>query len=228
MASAQPHPGDVAPARVFLRPVGSPLTIGMSGLAVGSLLQSGLDLHWIAATQRHELGFMLLSLPFLLPLIASVFSYLARDGAAGAALGVLSGTWLALALSHITSTPPSRSGALGLLLLASGGVLACSAVAIALPKPLPGLVFGLAASRFILGGIYQLGAGDAWRDAGGIVGLVVCGLAAYGVLAFELEGEKHRPLLPTFRRGVGRSAVMDGAGAQVDGVVNEPGVRQTT
>jgi hypothetical protein len=30
------------PTRIFLRPIGSPLTIGMSGLAIASLVQSGL------------------------------------------------------------------------------------------------------------------------------------------------------------------------------------------
>jgi succinate-acetate transporter protein len=217
-----------SPARVFLRPIGSPLTIGMSGLAIASLVQAGLDLHWIPVTQTHMVGLILISVPFVLQVIACLYSYLARDGAAGAALGVLSVTWLGLGLVHLNSVPGVRSGALGLLLLAAGGVLALSALAVIVQKPLPGLVFALSAARFVLAGVYELGASSGWQNAAGIVSLVVTGLAGYCVLAFELEGEMHRPVLPTFRRGSARAAILGGPSAQVDQVANEAGVRQTT
>ena len=38
-------------SRIFLRPLGSPLTVGMSGLAIASLVQSGRDLNWVATDQ---------------------------------------------------------------------------------------------------------------------------------------------------------------------------------
>lgn len=219
---------DRPPAQVFLRPIGSPLTIGMAGLAIGSLVQSGFDLRWIADTQAKQVGLILLAGPFVLQLLASVFSYLARDGAGGAGLGVLATTWAAMGLVHIVSVPGSRSGALGLLLIAAAGVLALSGLAVAAAKPLPGLVFLGAAVRFAFAGIYQLGAGGFWRDAAGVDGLVVLGLAAYCILAFELEGQRRQPVLPTFRRGRGAVAVTDGLVAQLDGVAHEAGVRQTT
>lgn len=217
-----------APARVFLRPIGSPLTIGMSGLTIASLVQSGLDLRWISTSQTHEVGLILISVPFVLQLLASVFSYLARDGAAGAALGVLAGTWLGMGLVHLNSTPGSRSGALGLLLLSAAGVLALSVAAVGIAKPLPATALMVSAVRFALAGIYELGATSAWLHAGGIVGLVVAGLAGYCVLAFELEGQRHRPVIPTFRRGGGRAAVLGDPAAQIDGLATEAGVRQTT
>jgi uncharacterized membrane protein len=216
------------PTRIFLRPVGSPLTIAMSGLAVASLVDSGLSLRWLSLSQTHDAGLILLSVPFALQLIACVFAYLSRDGATGAAAGVLSLTWFCIGLIDATSTPGSRSGALGLLLLAAGGVLVLSAAAVMIPKPLPGSIFGLAAIRFIVTGIYLLGASDAWRHAAGIIGLVVVGGAAYAVLAFELEGEQRRPVLPTFRRGRGRLAVVGEPPAHVNGVVGDAGVRQST
>jgi hypothetical protein len=49
------------------------------------------------------IGLILATVPFILQLVASVFSYLGRDGATGAAIGVLSTTWLALGLIHIVS-----------------------------------------------------------------------------------------------------------------------------
>jgi uncharacterized protein len=218
---------DHPPMRVFLRPIGSPLTIGMAALAMASLVQSGFDLRWIAISQATEVGLILLAVPFVLQLLASVFSYLARDGAAGAALGVLATTWGAMGLVHIVSEPGSRSGALGLLLLSAAGVLACSAAAVMSAKPLPALVFLIAATRFALAGIYQLGGGGSWRHAAGVAGLVVLGLAAYCVLAFEVESQQRKPVLPTFRRARAAVAVGDGIDAQVDGVAHEAGVRQT-
>ncbi|HET9721254.1 MAG TPA: hypothetical protein VFP55_14330 [Solirubrobacteraceae bacterium] len=221
--------GSEAPAaHIFLRPLGSPLTIGMSGLSIASLVDSGLNLRWISLNQSHDVGLILLSVPFVLQMVACIFAYLSRDGAAGAALGVLSLTWFSMGLIEATSTPGSRSGALGLLLLVAGGVLFLSAIAVMVPKPLPGSVFALAATRFIITGIYLLGASSGWRHASGILGLVVLGGAAYSVLAFELEGEQHRPILPTFRRGRGRTAVLGDPWSRVDGVTGEAGVRQTT
>ena len=214
--------------RIFLRPIGSPLTLAMSGLAIASLVQSGLDLHWLALDQTRDVGLILVSVPFLLQLVACVFAYLARDGAAGAATGVLSASWLAEGLVHVTSVPGSRSGALGLMLLAAGGVLALSSLAVGMGKPVVATVFLLVALRFIAAGIYYLGGPASWQNAGGIIGLAVVGGAAYCVLAFELEGQKHRPVLPTFRRGRAAAATTQDPEAAIDGVLTEPGIRQTT
>jgi hypothetical protein len=200
----------------------------MSGLAIASLVDSGLDLRWLSLNQTHDVGLILLAVPFGLQLIACIFAYLSRDGAAGATLGVLSLSWFATGLIEATSTPGSRSGALGLMLLVAGSVVILSAVAVVSAKPLPAAVFALAGIRFIVTGIYLLGATGAWRHASGIIGLVVLGGAAYCVLAFELEGQQHHPVLPTFRRGTGRAAVMGEPSVRIDGITAEAGVRQTT
>jgi len=218
---------ELPPTRVFLRPIGSPLTIGMSGLAIASLVQSGYDLGWVAKSQAAQVGLVMLAVPFILQLLASVFSYLARDGAAGTCTGILSTTWLAMGLLHL-SDPGRTSGALGLLLLAAAGVLGLSALAVAGGKLLPGTVFMLSAVRFALAGIYELSSNGSWQNAAGVVGLVVCGLAAYSALAFELEGQQRRTVLPTFRRARGERSLSGDWGEQLDGVVHEPGVRQTS
>jgi uncharacterized protein len=218
-----------APApRIYLRPIGSPLTIGMSGLAIASLVESGVALKWVPSSEAVQAGLILIAVPFVMQLLATIFSYLARDGAAGAATGVLATTWLALGLSHVTAGTAGTIAVLGLLFVAAAGVLALSAVAISLGKPLPGAVFMIAALRFGMAGVYELSAVRAWNDVAGIAGLVVCAGAAYCVLAFELEGQKRRTVLPTLRRGVAELAVSSGTGGQIDGVAREPGVRPTT
>lgn len=214
--------------RIVLRPIGTPITVGMAGLAIASLVQSGLDLHWIAPTQGRDVGFILISVPFLMQGFASVLSYLARDGAAGAALGILSTTWLGYGLIHLTASPGSTSGALGLLLLAASGTLLFSGLAVTVLKPLIGLIFVVEAARWAVAGIYQLSHIHSWQHAAGIIGCVVTGLAGYGAVAFELEGEMHHPVLPTLRRANGRTAIEAGFEAQTQGVINEAGVRQTS
>lgn len=221
-------PMDSVPARIFLRPIGSPLTVGMSGLAVASVVESGYDLGWIPKAQGLEVGLVLVAVPFVLQLLATIFSYLARDGATGAATGVLATSWLALGLLHVASRDGRTIGALGLMLLSSGGVLALSAVAVCSAKPLPGCVFMLAGLRFALAGVYELRAAGVWENVAGIVGLVVAAGAAYCVLAFELEGQQHRPVLPTLRRGRGAVAFSNDVSGQLDGIAREAGVRQTS
>ncbi|MGN6869245.1 MAG: hypothetical protein ACTHMY_12665 [Solirubrobacteraceae bacterium] len=214
-----------APApRIFLRPIGSPLTIGMSGLAIASLVESGVALKWVPSDEAVQAGLILIAVPFVLQLLAAIFSYLARDGAAGAATGVLAASWLALGLLHVSAGTSRTVAVLGLLLVAAGGVLALSSISIGVGKPLLGAVFMLAALRFGLAGVYELSAVTFWKDVAGIVGLGVCAGAAYCVLAFELEGQQRRTVLPTLRRGRAELAVA----AEMDGVAREAGVRQTT
>lgn len=214
--------------RIFLRPIGSPLTIGMSGLAIASLVQSGMDLGRVAKSQSVEVGLILISVPFVLQLLASIFSYLARDGSTGAATGVLATSWLALGLLHISSGSGRPLSSAGLLLISAGGVLALSAAVVSSTKPLPGSVFLLASLRFVLAGVYQLSMADVWNSEAGIAGLVVCAGALYCVVAFELEGQQRRPVLPTLRRGRAVLAASDEVAARLDGVNREAGVRQTT
>jgi uncharacterized protein len=216
------------PVRIVLRPIGSPLTIGMSGLVIASLVESGVALGWAPSSQSVEVGLILLAVPFVLQLLASIFSYLARDGSAGAATGVLATTWLALGLLHISSATGRPLSAAGLLLVSAGGVLVLSALVVSSTKPLPGAVFLLAAVRFVLAGVYELSAAGIWNSVAGVVGLVVCAGAVYCVLAFELEGQQRRAVLPTLRQGRAALSTDGEHAAPPDGINREAGVRQTT
>jgi len=94
---------------------------------------------------------------------------------------------------------------------------------------LPSAVFGVAGIRFALSGVFELGAMHQWGTAAGIAGLVVVALAAYGLLAFDLEAMHDRAILPTFRRGRARAALQPTpTEAAIGDVVHEPGVRQMT
>jgi uncharacterized protein len=219
---------ELSHTHVVLRPIGSPLPLGMSGLAIGSFVESGLALHWIGAADVHQVGLILLAVPFSLQLLACVLAYLARDGTVGAALGVLASSWLAIGLVHLTADPSQSHAALGLMLLASGGALSLSAISASQSKRLTACVFMTASARFMIAGVYLLSGGGAWQTVAGVLGLVLTAAAGYCVLAFELEGQRHKTVLPTFRANSGAAAIRDDFTTQVDEVEHEAGVRLTT
>ena len=188
------------PPRIFLRPIATPLPIGMLALAVGSLILCGIQLKWIPVAQTSVIALCVLGFVVPLQFIGFVFGLLSRDEGAASAMALLFATWLASGLSLLASTPGSTSAALGLLLVAAAGALLVPVV-VALPtKPLISVVVLAAAVRFLLTGIYELGADPSWQTASGIVGLVVVALAWYAGLAFALEAGQRRRILPTLRR----------------------------
>jgi hypothetical protein len=190
-----------ASSTVLLRPLGSPVALGLAGLTAASLVVSGVELGWIAAAERHHVALILLAFPFPLQFVACLIAFWARDGIAGTALGVLSTSWLATAVVWLSSPPAAVSGALGLLLLAAGALLGGAGAVGARGNRLPGAIFVVEGVRFVLAAIHELGAGSAWQDAAGGVGLAVVALAGSAMIASLLRE------------------------AAVDGIAGEAGVR---
>jgi succinate-acetate transporter protein len=222
--------GDAGPrlreTRVILRPLGSPLPLGFAGLAVASFLLTGVDLGWVAETERHHVAAALLAGALPLQTTSFLFALPARDGASATATALLAAAWASVGVNYAMSAPGTTSGALGLALLALGALLILSAAVQAFGKPLAAVAYALAGTRFVLTGIHELTQGHGWQDASGAVGLAIVAVAAYAVVAFELEDALDRPLLPTFRRGRGRRALAAPAEDQLGGLDHEPGVRQ--
>jgi succinate-acetate transporter protein len=213
-----------ARSEIFLRPLGSPLPVGLAGLTVASLVVSGLDLGWVSVSAGHEVGLMLLVAGVPLQLIGLLYALPARDAAAATSMGVLTISWLGMGLTRLLSPPGSVSHSLGLVLLATGGLLACSAAGQAAGKPLLGLTLATAAARLILSGLHELLGSGGLQTVSGIVGLVVAGFAAYMVVALELEDARDHAVLPVIRRGRARRSTTEQA-PDADGAVREAGVR---
>ena len=220
-------PDDRVGTVVSLRPLGSPLGLGFVGLATATLVLAGLQLGWVSADERTLVGAMIIAFAVPLQLIASVLCFLSRDGTAGTGVGTLAGSWLSVGVVLVLSRPGSISGALGLLLLASGTVLILFAGLAGLSKLVPALVLLLAGTRFVLDGIYQLGAGAGWQDVSAAVGLALAAAAVYAAWAMELEDARGRTAAPLGRRGLGRRSLDGPFVDQVDDVEHEPGVRKT-
>jgi succinate-acetate transporter protein len=183
----------------IVRPLGSPMPLGLAGLAVASLLLSGVDLGWIPPAQSTVVGVLVLCTGGALQAVTSLIAFLARDGATASSMGLLSSGWMAIGLCHLVAPPAQSLEALGTLLLGIGVLAMLFCVGMASSKLLPALVIGLGGSRFVLTAVAELSAGGAWKTATGIVGLVVCVLAAYAAWALDLA-DAGRPLLPFGRR----------------------------
>jgi uncharacterized protein len=192
------------PERVFLRPIANPLPLGFLALGGATLLVSALQLGWIATSQGKDVALILIAFVFPLQLLTSVFGYLGRDVVAGTGMGILSGTWLSVALVTLTSPSGSTSDALGLFLLLAAVAMTVPALASASGKLVATAVLGTTAVRFACTGLYQLTASKTWEDIAGVVGLVLLAVAVYAALAMELEDARRQSVLPTWRRGRGR------------------------
>lgn len=229
--TSSPAPGSLdgrepGPAQVFLRPIANPFALGFVGLAVATILASGVEMGWIPASQRHQAAVLMIAFAPAILLVASVFGFLARDAVAATASGVLSATWLAVGISLLLSAPGSHSRSLALLLFVAGAAVFLSTVVAAQSKLVPAAVLALAAIRFILTGVYEWGASTTWGHAAAWVGVALCACALYGAISLELEDIKRRAVLPTLRRGTGKRALEPNLDAQIQGVPAEAGVRR--
>ena len=112
--------GNGAPAphaRIMLRPIGSPLPLGLLALMCAGVLLSLQQIGAFALGQWHTIALVLIAFVVPLQLLASVLSFLGRDTVAGTALGLLAGAWLATALVTLSGPPGTRSPALGAFFL---------------------------------------------------------------------------------------------------------------
>ena len=217
---------DLSTTRIVLRPLASPLPLGFLGLAGATLVVAGLNLGWIGVEETTLAALLLIAFTVPLQFVASLFGFLARDGVVSTGMGLLSGIWLATALVLLASEPGSTSDALGLFLLLGGTAMLVPASAAAPLKLVPALVLGTAGVRFLVTGVYHLSGNDAWREAAGVLGLVLTPLAVYAAWAAALEDVHKRTILPLGRRGRARRAVERGLDEEVaPNLAREPGVR---
>lgn len=227
MTDSRADDGQVERAtRIVLRPLANPLPLGFLALGAGTLVVAGLQLEWVARTEGHSVALILLAFVFPLQFLASVFGFLARDVVAGTGMGILSATWLSIALVTVDAPPGSTSGALGLLLLFVGVALLVPASVATVGKLLPAAVLTLAAARFATTGVYQLDGSGTWKDVSAVIGLALCALAVYAALAMAWEDARRRTVLPVLRVGRGRESLDGNLADQLRQLESEAGVRE--
>jgi uncharacterized protein len=202
------------------------MPLGLTALAIASLMTAGYALGWIRSSEGHTVALLILVTVVPAQALACVFGLLARDGGVGGVMGVMSITWAAFAAATISSPPGSTSGAVGLAILAAGALIAVSASTTARAKLIPGAAFTLAGLHFVATGVYELSGAGAWQNVGGVLALAVVALAGYSAWAAELEDMADGTVVPTGRLNRGRTALSAPFAEQVARVANEPGVRR--
>jgi succinate-acetate transporter protein len=211
--------------RIVLRPLASPLALGFLGLAGATFVLASLNLGWVSDAEGRDVALIVLAFTVPLQFVTSVLAFLARDGIVATAMGLLSGIWLAQALVLWTARAGSTSDALGLFLLLGAVAMLVPASAALGNKLVPALVLTAAGLRFLLTGLYQMTASDAWKEAAGILGLALAVLAIYAAWAAELEDVEKTTVLPFGRRRRAKHAEEEGAALDSAGLLREPGVR---
>ncbi|HET9732541.1 MAG TPA: hypothetical protein VFP54_07695 [Acidimicrobiales bacterium] len=219
-------PPDRTPARVFLRPIGSPLPLGFLGLAVATLALAGQDLGWVPSAESHQVAVVMIAFAFPVQIVASVFGFLGRDTVAGSGIGVQAATWLTTGIVILTLPPGGRSQTLGLFLFVAAAALAPAVATASMGKVLAAVVMSGTMLRWVLTGLYERFGTEAWKHATGWEGVALCAVALYAALAFEVEDAQRRTILPTLRHGQGRRAIAGGIRDQVRMVEDEAGVRE--
>lgn len=212
--------------RIALRPIGSPLPLGILALVPASVTLAILQLGGISVRQSATVGLLLLAFVFPLQLVTSILAFLGRDSVVGTGLGLFAGTWLITGLQLIVSAPGSRSPALGVFLLS---VAACFAVVVAgaaMGKAGTAAVLTVGAARFVLTGLYEMVGGSGLEHAVAICGLGLAVAALYVALATLLEDARGETKLPLARRDMARQALDAGFEEQLERLEHEAGVRQ--
>ena len=200
--------------------------MGFFAFGIGMFLYAALGCGWVTTADQHSIGLIFVTFVFPLQLIASVFAFLARDGAAGTALGLFASSWLASGVLLATGTPATLDPAFGYYLIALSIVIVVLGSASLLGRPLLSVFLLVSSLRTIFAAVYELGGGSGWQRAGGWVGIAAFGVAMYAGLAFLLEDTLGHTVLPLGRRGEARAAIEGDLADQLDALEDEAGVRQ--
>jgi succinate-acetate transporter protein len=214
-------------ARVNLRPIGSPLPLGLLGLMVGGALLSLQQIGVLAPEEGQTIALILVGFVVPLMLLATIFSFLARDTIAATALGLFTGGWLATGLAMLSApSPGSTSDALGTFAILLAAALLVLIGGASFGKAGPALVIVAGAARFLLTGLYEIKSTAGLEHAAGIVGLLLVVTSLYSALATTIEDIQGHTKLPLGRRAKARDALNAPFDSQLERVEHEAGVRQ--
>src|SRR3954469_463937 len=104
--------------RVTLRPLGTPVALGMAAIFLATVMLSGLQLEWLSgADEQRPVRFLALGAAFPLELLAATLAFLGRDALLGTGFGIFSGVWSVTGLTLLTGRPGGTNDALGMFLV---------------------------------------------------------------------------------------------------------------
>jgi succinate-acetate transporter protein len=213
--------------RIVLRPVGTPIALGLAAILIGTAMLSGLQMGWLTSqSDQQTVGFVGIAAAFPLELLAAILAFLARDSLAGTGLGTFSSVWAVSGLALLTGRVGATNHALGMFLIVGALTLALLLLSAGGGRLVFGVVIACGGVRLALSGLYELEASHGLKLAAGISGLVLAAACAYGIVSLLTEDLPRKSLLPVGRSGRAASAVSGGLQDQLDELENEAGVRR--
>lgn len=212
--------------RIVLRPLASPLPLGLFAFALGSLVLGVSQLGAFGPGGGDPVVTTMLSVYVALPqLVAAVIAFLTREGTVATLLVLSAMTWPANLAVLATAPGTTTSAPRGVLYLGVGVILLLLGGSVVSTKPLVALLLLVVGFRFLSHGTYDL-TGAGWLESvSGVAALATTGLAGYLALALGLEDNRHATVLPTGRRGGAARAFTAGLDTQIGSLHHEAGVR---
>ncbi len=176
-ASTQLSDGQAVAARtrIVLRPLGSPLPLGLLAVAPAGLLLSCLQIGAFAQAEGKTVALIVFAFAVPLELIAAVLCFLARDTLGGSGLGIFAGAWLASGTVLLSTSPGATSPAFGVFLLAISAAMIILVASAAGGKAGTAVVMVAGSARFLLAGLFELTGSIGVEHAAAIVGFVLAG-----------------------------------------------------
>jgi uncharacterized protein len=215
----------LAHTRIVLRPLASPLPLGLFAFALGSLVVGCAQLGAFGPDGGDPVVTVMLAVFVPLPqLLAAVIAFLTREPVVATLLALAGMTWPAALVVQVLD-PAVTNAPRGVLYVGVGALLLLLGSTSVTAKPLVGLLVLVAALRFVANGLYDL-SGVGWvQVTSGVAALATTGAAAYLGLALALEDTRHRTVLPTGRRGDAARAFTGHLPTQTGSLPREAGVR---
>jgi uncharacterized protein len=214
-------------ARIFLRPLGTPLALGLTAILLGTTMLSGLQFGWLdGAADQRTVAYVGLAAAFPLELLAATLCFLARDALAGTGLAAFSSVWAVSGLTLLTGPTGGTSDALGMFLLVCAAVLALLLLSAGGGRLMVGVAIACGFVRLTLTGLYEVLGSSGLELAAAIAGLVLAAACAYGIVALLSEDLPRRSLLPVGRSGRAASSLGGSLDDQLLELEHEAGVRR--
>jgi uncharacterized protein len=228
MSDTAPSDGDRNPhVRVVLRPLATPIAIGLGGLLIGTMMLNGLQLGWLSgADEQRTVAYVALLGAFPLQILAAIVAVFARDSLVATGLGVFSSVWVVSGMTLLTGPVGATNDALGMFLLVDAAALLLLIVSAGRGRLVFGVVILCGCVRLTLSGLYEITADAGVQTAAGIAGLVLAAACAYGIVALLMEDLPRKSLLPVGRSGRAASSLAGSFEEQLQAVENEAGVRR--
>jgi hypothetical protein len=216
----------MAVTRITLRPIASPLPLGLLAVMTGGLLLACEQIGALAPAEQHTIALILLGFVVPLELLATVFCFLARDTVAATGLGLFSGAWLASGLTLLSAQPGQTDKAFGVFMLSLAAALFVIVAGASFGKAGAAFVMIFGSARFALAGLYELAGSTGVEHAAAIVGFLLVATALYTAVATEIEDVRGERKLPIGRKREAAMALDEPLPSQLKRLEHEAGVRQ--